>query len=272
MRQKSRGRVVKVCPVCQAVFLVKASHADKSTYCSRPCMASAYQSRLRGQSNPHYTAADRRVCLHCATSYRSYHKTRRFCSLECARAAKFLLGTERRQIRAAEKAAKADSARARAIARSRLCLSCGGLSGKYHWCMTCRLHGKHLKPPRTSTCSTCSVTVNRPNRKYCARCWSEWMSATRATPRRTDANQAEIVDALRKVGCSVMDLSHVGRGCPDILVSDRQQRLHLMEIKTAKGKLNKRQQEWHDKWQGPRPFVVRTVEEALAAIGIGVSV
>lgn len=95
------------------------------------------------------------------------------------------------------------------------------------------------------------------------------MAAARATPRRTDANQAEIVAALRKVGCYVMDLSHVGRGCPDLLVSDRQKILHVMEIKTAKGKLNKRQQEWHAQWQGPC-HVVRSVAEALAAVGIDV--
>jgi hypothetical protein len=94
------------------------------------------------------------------------------------------------------------------------------------------------------------------------------MGARRSMPRRTDANQADIIDALRRVGCSVLDLSYVGRGCPDILVSDREHRLHLMEIKVAKGKLNKRQQEWHAQWKGAKPFVVRSVAEALAIVGI----
>ena len=35
---------------------------------------------------------------------------------------------------------------------------------------------------------------------------------------KIDANQNEIVDALRKAGCSVQILSSVGKGCPDILV------------------------------------------------------
>ena len=35
---------------------------------------------------------------------------------------------------------------------------------------------------------------------------------------RTDANQAEIVAALRGVGASVQPLHAVGQGCPDLLV------------------------------------------------------
>lgn len=92
------------------------------------------------------------------------------------------------------------------------------------------------------------------------------MSRRRGTPRRTDANQAEIVAALRKVGCSVLDLSAEGGGCPDLLVSFGGI-LHLVEIKTKNGKLNKLQDAWHDAWRGRRPIVVRSVDEALRTIG-----
>ena len=88
----------------------------------------------------------------------------------------------------------------------------------------------------------------------------------RDTPRRVDANHREIVDALKAAGYPVLDLSYLGRGCPDIIVADRNMRLHLIEIKTAKGKLNERQKRWHDEWRGPRPFVVRSVEEAFAVL------
>lgn len=91
------------------------------------------------------------------------------------------------------------------------------------------------------------------------------MRSSRGTPRRTDANQAEIVAALRKVGCSVLDLSHVGRGCPDILVAPTRTHMFLMEIKTAKGKLNRRQQEWIANFPC-KVHVVRSVEEALEAV------
>ena len=40
--------------------------------------------------------------------------------------------------------------------------------------------------------------------------------------KRTDFNQQEIINALRAIGCSVQDLSQVGRGCPDLF--DRIQR------------------------------------------------
>lgn len=87
------------------------------------------------------------------------------------------------------------------------------------------------------------------------------MAMRRGIPRRVDANHAEIVAALKAAGCAVMDLSAEGRGVPDILVSDRRQRLHLMEIKVGKAKLNKRQQRWHDDWHGGTVWVLRTVED-----------
>lgn len=96
------------------------------------------------------------------------------------------------------------------------------------------------------------------------------MGQRRGTPRRVDANHAEIVAALRAVGCTVIDLTAVGGGVPDLLVKCRDGSLRLMEIKVAKGKLNKMQREWHDKWQGDFLSIVRSVAEALKAIGVGV--
>ena len=82
---------------------------------------------------------------------------------------------------------------------------------------------------------------------------------------RADPNQKEIVKALRDIGASVIHLHMVGRGCPDILVGFRG-RNTLMEIKTEKGKLNKRQEIFFARWYG-KCFVVRTVDEALELIG-----
>lgn len=82
---------------------------------------------------------------------------------------------------------------------------------------------------------------------------------------RADPNQKDIVQALRDVGASVIHLHMVGRGCPDILVGFRG-RNTLMEIKTEKGKLNKRQRSFFDEWRG-ECWVVRTVDSALEAIG-----
>jgi len=84
-------------------------------------------------------------------------------------------------------------------------------------------------------------------------------------PKRVDANQAEIVDALRKVGATVLHLHEVGEGCPDIVAGFRGVN-YLIEIKTIKGKINRMQREWHYLWRG-QICVVRTVDEALEAIG-----
>jgi len=88
---------------------------------------------------------------------------------------------------------------------------------------------------------------------------------------RTDANQSDIATVLRQAGCTVLDLSRVGGGCPDLCVGgiDRRtgdRRTWLIEIKTAAGNLNPRQQEWHAEWRG-QIAVVRTVDEALRVIG-----
>ena len=93
-------------------------------------------------------------------------------------------------------------------------------------------------------------------------------------PRETDANQAEIIAALRQVGASVY---HVYRasvaGVPDLVVSrigaNGVARNYLLEVKTATGRLKRSQVEFRASWRGPIA-VVRTVDEALRAIGVEV--
>jgi hypothetical protein len=79
---------------------------------------------------------------------------------------------------------------------------------------------------------------------------------------KIDANQAEIVAALRKAGYSVQSLAAIGKGCPDLLVGKRN-RNFLLEIKDADGKLTPQQWDWHFGWKGD-VRVARTAEEALA--------
>jgi len=83
---------------------------------------------------------------------------------------------------------------------------------------------------------------------------------------KTDANQAEIVQALRDVGASVLVLSRVGQGVADLAVGIRGETFFL-EVKTDKGKLTPREQEFMDGWRG-HYAIVRTPEEALRAIGL----
>ena len=88
---------------------------------------------------------------------------------------------------------------------------------------------------------------------------------------RTDANQTQIVSALRSVGASVELLSAVGKGCPDLLVGYRNENI-LMEVKDGKKppserKLTSDQIVWHREWKGV-VTVVNSVDEALFAIGV----
>lgn len=88
---------------------------------------------------------------------------------------------------------------------------------------------------------------------------------------KVDANQAQIVEALRVVGCTVQPLHTVGGGCPDILCA-RAGVNYLLEIKDGRKPPSARaltpdQVEWHDLWRG-QVAVVCNVKEALEAVGI----
>jgi hypothetical protein len=93
------------------------------------------------------------------------------------------------------------------------------------------------------------------------------------TRARTDSNHAEIVGALRAVGCLVQSLAAIGKGVPDLLVCCPRGRLHLLELKMAKGKMKPDQVTWHATWAriaGVALHVVRSEVEALKAVGIEV--
>lgn len=78
---------------------------------------------------------------------------------------------------------------------------------------------------------------------------------------KSDANHRPIVEALKKLGASVLQIQGVGQGAPDILVG-WQGRDILMEIKTEKGRVQGNQKLWHRGWSGTPPVVVRSVSEA----------
>lgn len=81
--------------------------------------------------------------------------------------------------------------------------------------------------------------------------------------KRTDANHAEIRQAMRDVGAEVEDLSGCGKGMPDTLVLTPDGRLLLVEIKTATGKLTQPQIKFHARFP---VHVVRSVREAVNLI------
>lgn len=87
---------------------------------------------------------------------------------------------------------------------------------------------------------------------------------------RVDANQEQIVIALRAAGASVQVISAVGLGVPDLLVGFRD-RNWLVECKNPDQAPNKRrltsdQKDWHAQWRGS-VSVALSADEALRAIG-----
>jgi hypothetical protein len=86
---------------------------------------------------------------------------------------------------------------------------------------------------------------------------------------QSDKNAVEIVSALRAAGCTVryVEFQFGQAGCPDLLVG-RAGVTHLLEVKTKLGRLSEPQVAFITEWQGGTPRVVRSPEEALAAVGL----
>jgi Holliday junction resolvase len=83
---------------------------------------------------------------------------------------------------------------------------------------------------------------------------------------KIDANQVEIVTALRKAGATVQSLAAIGAGCPDLLVGYKGVN-YLMEVKDGSKppsgrKLTPDQVEWLGKWKGAA-VTVTTLDEAI---------
>jgi Holliday junction resolvase len=90
---------------------------------------------------------------------------------------------------------------------------------------------------------------------------------------KIDANQNEIVEALRAVGCTVQSLAFAGKGVPDLLVGTDEGNL-LLEVKDGSlapsaRRLTPDQVQWHANWRG-RVHVVTSIAEALAVVGVSI--
>lgn len=81
---------------------------------------------------------------------------------------------------------------------------------------------------------------------------------------KVDANQQEIVEALRAAGVSVQSLAKVGDGCPDLLCGVGGVNV-LLELKDG-SPFTPRQKAWHREWNG-KAHVANNVTEALQIVG-----
>jgi len=86
---------------------------------------------------------------------------------------------------------------------------------------------------------------------------------------RVDANQTDVVEALRSAGATVRIITQ-GDGIPDLLVGF-DGRTYLMELKDgakpqSARKLTPAEQKFFDEWQGGNVSIVNSPAEALALI------
>ena len=109
-------------------------------------------------------------------------------------------------------------------------------------CLQCKKQFEHYKSRQKFYCSyECHLDSGGA--------WRAGLASKKAVMKygaKKDANDLEIVEALKKAGAYVIDMSHVGSGFPDLIVGAHQKTM-LVEIKnpkTAYGKkgLNKNQQ------------------------------
>ena len=84
------------------------------------------------------------------------------------------------------------------------------------------------------------------------------------TRARVDANQPEIVEAFRKMGCDVLHTHQLGKGAPDLFVAFSGIWLAI-EVKTQRGELTEAQERLYEGLK-TRPRIVRTVEEAQETV------
>lgn len=88
---------------------------------------------------------------------------------------------------------------------------------------------------------------------------------------KVDSNQKEIVAEFRRLGCSVLHLHTVGKGCPDICVG-YQGKNYLIEVKDGSLPPSKRQltadeKEFFEGWRGQVIVVgnIKQVQELISS-------
>lgn len=86
---------------------------------------------------------------------------------------------------------------------------------------------------------------------------------------KVDANQQVVVEAFRKLGCSVISLAPIGRGCPDLAVGVAGKNL-LVEVKDgakspSRRKLTEDQETFKQAWRGAILYV-ENADDVIAIV------
>ena len=84
-------------------------------------------------------------------------------------------------------------------------------------------------------------------------------------PKKVDNNQLDIVKAFRSMGATVLNLSTVGKGCPDLLIGYKGISV-LVEVKSKTGKFTEPQLKFMEQWQGGAVNRIDSVDGAIRLI------
>ena len=83
--------------------------------------------------------------------------------------------------------------------------------------------------------------------------------------KRVDNNQLEIIKAFQSMGATVLNLSAVGKGCPDLLIGYKNISV-LVEVKSKTGKFTEPQLKFIKQWQGGAVNRIDSVDGAIRLI------
>lgn len=86
--------------------------------------------------------------------------------------------------------------------------------------------------------------------------------------KRVDSNQKELVAVFRQLGVTVIDLSKVGKGIPDLMLGYNNKTV-LVEIKSSKSaKLNPLQECFFREWKGGMLARIDNLDSAVRLVNI----
>jgi len=83
--------------------------------------------------------------------------------------------------------------------------------------------------------------------------------------KRVDENQNLIKHSFIALGASVLNLSRVGQGCPDLLIGYKGKSV-LVEVKSAKGTFTEPQIKFMKNWRGGAVSRIDSVDAAIRLI------
>lgn len=160
--------MTKHCLTCGKTYSIKPSAADKSSYCSRSCMATGYKTRMCGEANPNHRGTNKKTCELCGSEFESYIKGRRFCSKSCASKA-----TSTSEVMSAKSRLRDGLFRLKrpAAPKKSRCAKCDAeIVGQRKYCKVCTKYGKC----KYRQCAECGKRF-KGHKKTCGKtCLSRW--------------------------------------------------------------------------------------------------